>query len=554
MIQKHFAVAGSRKLSELAASGLSAHVTPMHVLAAAKRLPTERLTLSRTIPLDRWKANFQRLSTQRMIELAIAAAALQSSKTRMEQAIEGTLAKPSNWEDWERKDWTDELLQSLGDNGIVRAWSALSRMVSLSCLAAPLVVLYPLQWLGLDEKWSWSYALWGIEQAGPTFLKLAQWATTRHDLFSPKFCQYFGKLRDDTSGHSWEQTLKILEESLGEAASSIQLEKKPIGSGCIAQVYRGKLTSASDMFPKGAEVAVKVQHPGIWHKVCVDFYIMGKAARFLESLPLLNLKFLSLVDSVQQFRDIMLPQLDLSLEARNLDRFNQDFSGDKQVSFPRPLHGLTTNKVLTESFLHGRPIMDFAADADEKTRKDLAFLGLETSLKMIFLNDFLHGDLHPGNILASRDPKTGELRMHLLDCGIVVEMGPEQHVHVVKILGAFVRGDGRKAGKLMVDANNLHQASDEDVEHFVAGIQGIVEADRDSNFVEKVGEYIIDICYMACVRKVKLEASFVNAALAVEIMEGIASALHPSMTVAPVALPLIVRAEMMHNLPKFQFW
>jgi aarF domain-containing kinase len=47
---------------------------------------------------------------------------------------------------------------------------------------------------------------------------------------------------------------------------------------------------------------------------------------------------------------------------------------------------------------------------------------------------------------------------------------------------------------------------------------------------------------------VKLEATFVNAALAVEIMEGIAAALYPSMHVQPIALPLIVKAEMMHKL------
>jgi hypothetical protein len=40
------------------------------------------------------------------------------------------------------------------------------------------------------------------------------------------------------------------------------------------------------------------------------------------------------------------------------------------------------------------------------------------------------------------------------------------------------------------------------------------------NFVEKVGDYIADICYLACKHKVKLEPSFINASLAVEIMEG----------------------------------
>jgi flagellar biosynthesis protein FliR len=70
---------------------------------------------------------------------------------------------------------------------------------------------------------------------------------------------------------------------------------------------------------------------------------------------------------------------------------------------------------------------------------------------------------------------------------------------------------------------------------------------KTNNFIENVGEYIVDIiCFLACTKKVKLEASFVSAALAVEIMEGIASALCPQMTVVPVALPLVLKAEMMH--------
>jgi aarF domain-containing kinase len=68
------------------------------------------------------------------------------------------------------------------------------------------------------------------------------------------------------------------------------------------------------------------------------------------------------------------------------------------------------------------------------------------------------------------------------------------------------------------------------------------------NFIEKVGDYITDICYLACTHRVKLEGAFVNASLAVEIMEGIAGALYPDMRVQQIALPLIVKAEFMHRL------
>jgi aarF domain-containing kinase len=342
--------------------------------------------------LHRWCRAVGRWKSRRLFDLAVAAAIAAATKQRLQTQLEAAVAPPTNWKGWERKDWTDELLQSLGNSKLHRAWSALRRIVSLTTLAAPLVVLYPASLVSRHaHDWTWSYALWSIEQAGPTFIKLVQWATTRHDLFSPEFCTYFGQLRDKTAGHGWAATQTILKQDLGDHVYQyLQLDPKPIGSGCIAQVYKGTLQQAVDKYPVGTQVAVKVQHPGIWHKVCVDFYIMGKVAKFLEDVPYLNLRYLSLRDTVRQFRDIMLPQLDLTLEAQHLQRFNRDFASDDQVDFPKPLQGLTSQRVLTETFVYGTPILSFLK-APEAVRQELAYLGLTTTLKMIFLNDFLHG-------------------------------------------------------------------------------------------------------------------------------------------------------------------
>jgi hypothetical protein len=231
------------------------------------------------LTLARWRRNFSRLYARRILEIAAASAASQRFVTEMEHVI--AIDRPTNWEDWERKDWTDELLSSIGHNSVQRVWSAVTRVAALTTLAAPMAVLVPCSYVSdTAHKLSWRYALWGIEQAGPTFLKLVQWATTRQDLFSPEFCQYFGKLRDQTVGHAWKDTCDILEQDLGAAAvAMLDLQPKPIGSGCIAQVYRGTLKEASGQYPAGTAVAVKVQHPGIWQMVCVDFYILGKSAK-----------------------------------------------------------------------------------------------------------------------------------------------------------------------------------------------------------------------------------------------------------------------------------
>ena len=57
---------------------------------------------------------------------------------------------------------------------------------------------------------------------------------------------------------------------------------------------------------------------------------------------------------------------------------------------------------------------------------------------------------------------------------------------------------------------------------------------------------------MACKYQVKLEASFINAALACEIMEGLASKLYPTLAVQSIALPMVFKAEVMHDLKELK--
>jgi aarF domain-containing kinase len=248
------------------------------------------------------------------------------------------------------------------------------------------------------------------------------------------------------------------------------------------------------------------------------------------------------------------------VEARNLTRFRRDFKDHDQISFPHPLTHLTSRQVLVESFCHGDPILTYLKPSySTADRQELATIGLEATMKMIFLHDFVHGDLHPGNILVERKPpasKKARLVMHLIDCGLVVEMGERDHVNLVQILGSLIKKDGKEAARLMMDTSRKCLATDMDRTLFMTGIQQICFDDEDNNFLEKVGDYLADICYLACKHKVKLEASFINAALACEIMEGIASALYPEMEVQKIALPMVMKAEVMHNLkrvtlPKF---
>lgn len=113
---------------------------------------------------------------------------------------------------------------------------------------SPLLLLYPLTLL--SKRWAshWLDALlWVTETSGPTFIKLGQWASTRRDLFSQDFCDRFSRLHVQVKPHPWIHTKLCLRRAFGEGWRQMFVfdSKEPVGSGCVAQVYRAKARVAS---------------------------------------------------------------------------------------------------------------------------------------------------------------------------------------------------------------------------------------------------------------------------------------------------------------------
>ncbi|CAB4060088.1 ADCK [Lepeophtheirus salmonis] len=215
-----------------------------------------------------------------------------------------------------------------------------------------------------------------LEESGSIFVKLGQWASTRRDLFSPQLIQALSKL----------QRPNVFE----------YINPVPIGKGCCAHVYEGIIRSSSSSKER---VAIKVLHPNIKDKFKEDLY-------FLKGW------------FIQEFSESMIHQIDLCQEARHLERFIKNFHGDKNVIFPQPIQGMTFTDVLVEQFIEGSEISNFINDDINITlKKNLAKKGIDIFFRMLFEHNFVHGDLHPGNILVSKDEK-----LVVLDPGIATAL------------------------------------------------------------------------------------------------------------------------------------
>ncbi len=209
---------------------------------------------------------------------------------------------------------------AVNDFGLLQRFRLLLRFVSLCVVFSPALVLYGWSYiLGSTTlaHYSWSYVLFAIQKAGPAFVKLGQWASTRRDLFSEDFCATLTHLHLHCNTHSWEETEKQLEKSFGENWQERVVidDHVPIGSGCVAQVYQGRLCchgngvlSTDAEVAKPLPIAVKVLHPNIVERMQQDIYLMKYMSSWVDTLyP--DVHWVAFTDCVDEFSSIMEKQV-----------------------------------------------------------------------------------------------------------------------------------------------------------------------------------------------------------------------------------------------------
>ena len=106
--------------------------------------------------------------------------------------------------------------------------------------------------------------------------------------------------------------------------------------------------------------------------------------------------------------------------------------------FPKPILELCSEQVLVESFEHGTHIGTLIQHLDTiptAKRKKLASNGIDMFLRMIFRHNFVHCDLHPGNILVSPN----EDKLIILDPGLTASLSEKdmRNFRLVKFLFIF---------------------------------------------------------------------------------------------------------------------
>ncbi|KAG0349688.1 hypothetical protein BG005_010825 [Podila minutissima] len=434
------------------------------------------------------------------------------------------------------------------------------------------------------------------------------------------------KLHNQVDPHSIEHTRRTIEAAFGGRKMEDIFDEfieTPLGIGAIAQVYRGRLkpgialhfdpdestenkaSQSSDLMSKlsgstkkrkekrklKTEVAIKVLHPKVARTVARDLAIMKFFVSLIHRIPTMN--WIALPDQVAMFGSMMEEQLDLRIEAKNLATFKRNFRDRYTVTFPSTLSEFATKEMLIEEYVDALPLKTYLEQGAGPFDLKIADIGLDGFLRMLIFDNFVHADLHPGNIfvrfynpsannlfkqivarfkgeegrtMSSTDEATMRLRavpkgdkeawidelqclfnegfrpqVVFIDTGLVSVLSNKNRHDFLDLFHALAEFDGYRAGQLMMERCRTPD-SVIDGEVFALKMQKLILGVKNTAMSLgkiKIADLLSDVMSMVRTHHVPMEGDFANVVISILILEGIGRQLNPNIDLFKTALPIL---------------
>jgi ubiquinone biosynthesis protein len=366
-----------------------------------------------------------------------------------------------------------------------------------------------------------------LERLGATFTKLGQILGSRPDLLGPGYIAALSRLHDRVPARPSREVERVLDAELGRAwrARIRWLDPEALAAASVAQVHRAVLDD-------GEEIALKVQRRSAAAHIDRDLAILEFGARVLDRVP--GLQMLSLPGAVETFGRALRGQLDFRQEAANNRRFRRNFQGFEGVAFPRLVEDLCTERVLAMELVRG--VKGTAlGEVPPENRARLARLGAEVVLKMVFVDGFVHADMHPGNVFYRHE------EVVLVDLGMVGEIPRDLLRPWAETFLAMAMQDGRQLARLFYGhaprvATVDYAAYERDVLAHFARLYG-----KRLGEVE-VSEAVGGIMNVLRRHRVQVEPVFTTVHVALLVAEGLGKQLDPAIDVVSMSLAYLQRA------------
>lgn len=270
-------------------------------------------------------------------------------------------------------------------------------------------------------------ALGGLK--GP-LMKVAQIVATIPDLLPSDYAAELATLQSDAPSMGWPFVRRRMAAELGvDWQSKFQgFDRTASAAASLGQVHTA--TSLD-----GRKLACKLQYPDMPSVVDADLQQLKIFFSLFE-------RFDGTIQTDQAYDEIAVrlrEELDYKREAQNMNLYGtmlKDLSG---AHVPQPIPELSTNRLLTMSWMDGEKMLDAIDNRSQEERNIIAKNMFRLWYLPLYKYGILHGDPHMGNYTVRPDNS-----INLLDYGCIRIFKPQIVKAIVDISAALKEEDEEK--------------------------------------------------------------------------------------------------------------
>lgn len=275
-----------------------------------------------------------------------------------------------------------------------------------------------------------------LEELGPTFVKLGQTFSSREDLLPPELILELQKLQDKVEVVDLDLE-EILEHEFNIIPSEhfLEIQKKPLATASIAQVYKAVLND-------GTAVILKVKKPNVQENIQDDLLLINDLVKVITTYSDLGSR-LNLKSAISTFEKSLLEEISLINEKNNIQQFALNFKNNKETYVPKIYEEFCSNNILCMEYVEGIKITNKESLLENGIDPvKISEVGLRLFVSQILDYGFFHADPHAGNILIKKDGK-----VVFIDFGAVGTIQPNDKEILEQLIVAFVSRNAQKIVK-----------------------------------------------------------------------------------------------------------
>ena len=260
---------------------------------------------------------------------------------------------------------------------------------------------------------------------GP-LMKVAQILATIPDALPSAYAEELRQLQADAPSMGWPFVRRRMAGELGpEWPKRFRgFERSAAHAASLGQVHRATA-------PDGARLACKLQYPDMAAAVEADL----RQLRLVFSVYERRDRAVRTDSIFQELSERLREELDYHREAKHMRLYGAMLAGEPGVTVPEPVEALSTARLLTMTWIDGRPLLE-AVDLAVEARNRLAENMFRAWYVPFYDCGVIHGDPHLGNYSMRED-----FGINLLDFGCIRVFPPSFVKGVIDLYRALRDGD-----------------------------------------------------------------------------------------------------------------